>query len=337
MKQHSVEIIAEIAQAHDGSLGIAHSYIDALAGSGVDTIKFQMHIADAESSAHEQFRVNFSYEDNSRYAYWERMGFSLEAWAGLKKHTEDKGFRFLCSPFSVKAVEWMEQIGAERYKIASGEISNYLMLDKICQTGKPILLSSGMSGFDEITGTIDFIQSHSGKFEGVFQCTTAYPTPPEQYGLNVLQELKQTIKSKVGLSDHSGEIYAPLAAVALGAEMLEMHVVFDKQMFGPDAPSSLSISDFRQLCNGVRKIEKALNNPVHKNQTAAYSELRVMFGKSLTVRNDLKKGHILRFDDLESTKPGDRGIGAQLYYEVIGKTLNKDLSKTNFLQYTDLQ
>ena len=337
MISNSVEIIAEIAQAHDGSLGIAHSYIDALVGSGVDTIKFQMHIADAESSAHEQFRVNFSYEDSSRYAYWERMGFSLEAWAGLKKHTEDKGFHFLCSPFSVKAVEWMEQIGAERYKIASGEMSNYLMLDKICKTGKPILLSSGMSNYDEINRTIDFIQLHSGKFEGVFQCTTAYPTPPEKYGLNVLQELKQTIKSKVGLSDHSGEIYAPLAAVALGAEMLEMHVVFDKRMFGPDAPSSLSIQDFRQLCVGVRKIETALKNPVQKNQTAVYSDLRVMFGKSLTVRNNLKQGHIIQFDDLESTKPGDKGIGAHEYQEAVGKTLIKDLNKNNFLQYKDLQ
>jgi N,N'-diacetyllegionaminate synthase len=337
MTNNSVEIIAEIAQAHDGSLGIAHSYIDALAGSGVDTIKFQMHIAEAESSADEQFRVNFSYEDKTRYAYWERMEFTIDEWAGLKKHTEDKGFRFLCSPFSIRAVEWMEQIGSERYKIASGEMANYLMLDKICKTRKPILLSSGMSSFDEISHTIEFIQSHSGKFEGVFQCTTAYPTPPEKYGLNVLQELKQSIQTRIGLSDHSGEIYAPLAAVALGAEMLEMHVVFDKLMFGPDAPSSLSIQDFRQLCSGVRKIESALNNPVQKNQTAAYSDLKVMFGKSLTVRRDLKKGHVIQLDDLESTKPGDKGIGAHKYYEAIGKTLNKDLSKTNFLQHTDLQ
>jgi len=337
MTDSKVEIIAEIAQAHDGSLGIAHSYIDALHGSGVDTIKFQMHIASSESSSHEQFRVNFSYEDKTRYDYWERMGFTFEQWVGLKQHCEEKGFKFLCSPFSIKAVEWMEQLGTERYKIASGELTNYLMLDRICQTGKSILLSSGMSSYDEIFETVDFIQSHNGKFEGVFQCTTAYPTPPEKYGLNVLKELKNKTNVKIGLSDHSGEIYAPLAAVALGATMLEMHVVFDKQMFGPDAKSSLTIADFKQLCQGVRKIETSLSSPINKDNTDGYKEMKVMFGKSITASKDLSKGHTIRLEDLETTKPGDKGIIAKDYISIIGKVLNKNLLKHTFIQKSDLE
>ncbi len=333
---NQVEIIAEIAQAHDGSLGIAHSYIDALHGTGVDTIKFQMHIASHESSAYEQFRVNFSYEDKTRFDYWDRMGFTFEQWVGLKQHCEDKGFKFLCSPFSIKAVEWMEQLGVDRYKIASGEITNYLMIDRICSTGKSILLSSGMSSYAEILESVDFIHSHNGKFEGVFQCTTSYPTPPEKYGLNVLAELKNKTNVKVGLSDHSGEVFAPLAAVALGAQMLEMHVVFDKKMFGPDAASSLTISDFRTLCEGVRKIEKALSNPIQKDHVEAYKEMKVMFGKSITASKDLNKGHILRIEDLETTKPGDKGIMAKDYSKIIGKELNKDISIHQFIQNSDL-
>lgn len=334
---NQVEIIAEIAQAHDGSLGIAHSYIDALHGTGVDTIKFQMHIASHESSAYEQFRVNFSYEDKTRFDYWDRMGFTFEQWIGLKEHCEDKGFNFLCSPFSIKAVEWMEQLGVDRYKIASGEIINYLMLERICRTEKSILLSSGMSSYSEIQETVDFIQSHNGKFEGVFQCTTAYPTPPEKYGLNVLKELKNKTNVKVGLSDHSGEIYAPLAAVALGAEMLEMHVVFDKKMFGPDAASSLTINDFIQLCQGVRKIETCLNNPIDKDNIDAFEDMKIMFGKSITLSKDLEKGHIIKLEDLETTKPGDKGISAKVYQSIIGKVLNKNLSKHTFIQNNDLE
>ena len=329
------EIIAEIAQAHDGSLGIAHSYIDALVGSGVDTIKFQMHIAEAESSEFEQFRVNFSYEDKTRYDYWHRMGFTFEQWVGLKKHCEEKGFRFLCSPFSMMAVEWMDKLEAERYKIASGEISNFPMLEKICMTGKPILLSSGMSSYDDLSAATDFIKKHNGRFEGVFQCTTAYPTPPEKYGLNVLQELKQRLGCKVGLSDHSGEIYAGLAAVALGAEMLEMHVVFDKAMFGPDAKSSLTIEEFRTLVDGCRKISTSLNNPVNKNATEEYSELKIMFGKSLSARNDLSEGKTISLDDLETRKPGDKGIPAGAYREIIGKKINKDKAAGSFLETSD--
>jgi N-acetylneuraminate synthase len=331
-----VEIIAEIAQAHDGSLGLAHSYIDALTGSGVDTIKFQMHIAEAESSDAEQFRVNFSYEDKTRYDYWERMGFTPEQWAGLKSHCEEKGFRFLCSPFSIKAVEIMEQIGADRYKIASGELSNKLMLNRICNTGKPILISSGMSSFDEISECIGFIRSSGGNFEGVFQCTTAYPTPPEKYGLNVLQELRKITNARIGLSDHSGEIYAGLAAAALGADMLEMHVVFDKKMFGPDAASSLTINEFRTLCEGVRKISTSYSNPVDKNNTDSYAQMKALFGKSLAVNRDMKAGETISVTDLESKKPAGMGIPASEYAVILGKTLNKDLKKYNFLQSTDL-
>ncbi len=337
MSQTQVEIIAEIAQAHEGSLGIAHSYIDALATAGVDTVKFQMHIASAESSRFEQFRVNFSYEDKTRYDYWERMEFDLEQWQGLKNHCEDKGLRFLCSPFSIQAVEWMEKLNTDRYKVASGEVNNLLMIDAICKTGKGILLSSGMSSFDELNATVNYISSRKARIEGIFQCTTAYPTPPEKYGLNVLSELKKNFPYAIGLSDHSGEIFAPLSAVALGAEMLEMHVVFDKKMFGPDAASSLTIAEFKQLTDGVRKITTSINHPVDKNEVKQYDEMKNLFGKSLSLRTNKKSGDVIQLQDLETRKPGNMGIKAADFELLLGKKLNRDMTEGDFIQHSDIQ
>ena len=151
-KNNKSFLIAEIGQAHDGSLGILHSYIDAVATTGVDAIKFQTHIAEAESSAAEPFRVNFSYEDATRYDYWHRMSFTKAQWIEIKKHCEEVGLEFMSSPFSQSAVDLLEEIDVKRYKIGSGEVNNFLMLEKIAKTGKPIILSSGMSSFVENRG-----------------------------------------------------------------------------------------------------------------------------------------------------------------------------------------
>ncbi len=330
------EIIAEIAQAHDGSLGILHSYIDTLADTGVDTVKFQMHIADAESSAHEPFRVPFSYEDPTRFDYWKRMEFTLEQWEGIKRHCEDKKLRFLCSPFSIEAFEWLEKLGAERYKIASGEVSNYLLLDRISASGKPILLSSGMSAYAEIEAAISRIHSRGGLVEAVFQCTTSYPTPPEAVGLNVVPEIISRWNITAGLSDHSGEIWASLAAVSLGARKLEFHAVFDKRMFGPDAGSSLNMQQIAHLCQGVRAIETMLANPADKDDDSRFISLRNMFGKSLGLRRDLEAGEPIEASDLESKKPGGMGIPAFEYESVIGRRLSKPLKAGSFIQPNDL-
>src|SRR6187551_3419606 len=151
-------IIAEIGQAHEGSLGILYSYIDALAQTGVNAAKFQMHIAEAESSEHEPFRVKFSLEDETRFDYWKRMGFSLEQWKGIKNHCDEAGLDFICSPFSNLAVHWLEEIGVKYYKIGSGEVNNFLILEKIAQTGKPVIVSSGMSSYDELDQTVAFLR-----------------------------------------------------------------------------------------------------------------------------------------------------------------------------------
>lgn len=331
----SVFIIAEIGQAHEGSLGIAHSYIDALAETGVDAVKFQTHIAHAESSEYEPFRVKFSYEDATRYEYWKRMEFSPEQWAGLKQHCEDKGLEFISSPFSNAAVDLLEQLGVQRYKIGSGEVSNYLMLEKIVRTGKPILLSSGMSSLAELDETIAFLRPFGNKLS-VLQCTTAYPTIPEQWGLNVIPLLKERYQLPVGFSDHSGNIYACLAATAMRAAVLEFHAVFDKRMFGPDAPASLSIEQIRQLVTGVRQIECSFTAPVDKNQSDEFKPLKQIFEKSLAINKDLSAGHTISLDDLEAKKPKGYGIPASDFREAIGKALKVNKKAWEYLTEDDL-
>lgn len=327
--------IAEIGQAHEGSLGILHSYIDALSTTGVDAIKFQTHIAEAESSEYEPFRVKFSYEDDTRFDYWKRMSFTLEQWKGIKAHCDEVGLDFVSSPFSNAAVDLLEEVGVSRYKIGSGEVNNLLMLEKIAKTDKPIILSSGMSSFDELDVSVDFLRERNIDVS-VLQCTTAYPTKPEEWGLNVIDELKIRYNLPVGFSDHSGDIYACLAAAAKGAEILEFHAVFDKRMFGPDSKSSLSIDEISKLVEGARAIETSLKHIIDKQDNSKFAELKGIFEKSLVVNKDLKAGSLITFDDLEAKKPKGYGINAALYDNVIGKRLNKDMKKWDFLNEGDI-
>lgn len=328
-------LIAEIAQAHDGSLGILHSYIDAVAKTGVQAIKFQMHIAEAESSIHEPFRVQFSREDSTRFDYWKRMELTLEQWKAIKKHCDEVGLDFICSPFSNLAVDWLEEIGVHTYKIGSGEVNNFLLLEKIAQTGKPVIISSGMSSFEELDKSVEFLKQRKVDYS-ILQCTTAYPTKPEQYGLNVIAELRERYNVPIGFSDHSAKIATGIAAVALGAEILEFHVVFNRNMFGPDAKASLTLEETKQLVEAVNEIYIANSNPIDKNTNEGFGELKAIFEKSLAINKDLPQGHFIAFDDLESKKPKGYGISATDFEKVIGRKLKNPKSQWDFLNEEDL-
>lgn len=322
--------IAEIGQAHEGSLGIAHSYIDALSKTGVDVVKFQTHIAHAESSINESFRVNFSYEDKTRYNYWERMEFTPEQWEGLKQHCEDVGLEFVSSPFSMEAVDLLNNIGVKRFKIGSGEVQNFLMLEHIAKTGKEIWLSSGMSSDYEIKETLDLLAPYNNRIS-LFQCSTEYPTQPASWGLNVISNWKSKFNIPIGFSDHSGDIYACLSAAVIGAELVEFHVVFDKQMFGPDSKASLDLKQTSQLVEGLMQVQVALDNPVDKNNVENYQSNKILFGKSLAARIEIPQGTEIGVDYLESKKPGNFGIPAREFRTIIGKIAIKDIPKGTFL------
>lgn len=327
-------LIAEIGQAHEGSLGILHSYIDALSKTGVDAVKFQTHIADAESSPYEPFRVKFSYEDNTRYDYWKRMEFSEEQWHGIKEHCDKVGVDFISSPFSNAAVDLLEKMKVKKYKVGSGEMNNFLLLEKLKKTKKEIILSSGMSSLSELDETFRYLNDYKEKIS-ILQCTTSYPTNPEDIGLNVINVLKSRYSVPVGLSDHSGKIYPSLAASTLGASILEFHAVFDRRMFGPDSLASLTIDEIKILVEGVRFLEKA-RTPVDKNNNSKYQDLKDIFEKSLCVNQDLKIGDVLTFNLLESKKPAGFGISAKNFQKVIGRELKNPLNKWDFINENDM-
>src|SRR5437773_750409 len=192
-------VIGEVAQAHDGSLGFAHAFIDAIAAVGADAVKFQTHIAAAESTPGEPWRVRFSAQDESRYAYWRRMEFTEEQWRSLRLHATDRGLLFLSSPFSLEAVDLLARVGVSAWKVASGEVANPAMLDRMAETGLPVIVSTGMSQFHEIDAVVARIRAHRLPF-AVLQCTSAYPCPPEQLGLNLLGFFRTRYGCPVGLS-----------------------------------------------------------------------------------------------------------------------------------------
>lgn len=328
-------IIAEIGQAHDGSLGMAHAYIDALENTGVHAVKFQMHIAEAESSAAEPFRVKFSYADATRFDYWRRMEFSPEQWMGLKTHCEEKEMEFICSPFSNEAVDRLEKLNVKRYKIGSGEITNHLLLEKIARTKKPVILSSGMNNWQELDMAVQIFTAKNIAVS-LMQCTTAYPTEPPQWGLNNISLMRQRYTLPVGFSDHSGDIYACLAAAALGAELFEFHVVFDKAMFGPDTKASIPINAVKKLTTGIAAVQTALQQPIDKDDLKPFQTLKAVFEKTIAVNKDLPAGSILRFEDLEAKKPAGMGIAASAYKNVIGKGLTRPRKQWDFLQQEDI-
>ncbi len=333
---HPTFVIAEIAQAHDGSLGTAHAYIDAVAQTGADAIKFQTHLAASESSPDESFRVNTFPQDSTRYDYWRRMEFTPEQWRGLARHAAEKSLVFLSTPFSHEAVNLLDSIGVPAWKIGSGEVSNVSLLKHVAETTKPVLLSTGMSGWSEIDNAVDTVRAYSDNL-AIFQCTTAYPCPPEKIGLNAIKLIKDRYEHPVGLSDHSGTVYPSLAAVTLGASLIEVHTVFSKECFGPDVSSSVTTKELGRLVEGVRMIETAIGAPVDKDAIAEeLSELKVLFGRSIYLRQGLPKGHVIAASDLILRKPGS-GITQDQMEAVLGKKLRRSCPENQQLKFEDLE
>lgn len=329
-------IIAEVALAHDGSLGAAHSYIEAVSKTGVNAIKFQTHFAEYESSKFEQFRVNIFPQDETRYDYWKRTEFTETQWKGLFDHAADVGLIFLSTPFSTKAVDVLENIGVVAWKIGSGDLCNQQLIDYLLKTKKPIFLSTGMASFSEIDSAYKKMIEAGIEF-ALFQCTSEYPCPPENIGLNVLTEFKNRYSCPIGLSDHSGVIYPSLSAVTLGVNLLELHVVFSRDCFGPDVKSSLTITELQELVRGVRYVEKMTSNIVDKDLEAIKkSELKKLFGRSVFYSKNVVPGQALTMKDLILKKPAI-GIEENLIEKLLGRVIKVSRSAGDLLRLEDFE
>lgn len=335
-RQDGCIVVAEVAQSHEGSLGQAHACIDAIAAAGADAVKFQTHIAAAESTLDEPWRVEFSTQDRSRYAYWKRMEFNAEEWRELKQHAETSGLLFLSSPFSSEAVALLDRIGIAAWKVPSGEVGNASLLRELVKSSKPILLSSGMSALGELDAAVEIIRAARVPC-AVLQCTSLYPCPPERVGLEQIAAFRSRYACPVGLSDHSGTIFPGLAAVALGCDILEVHLTLSREMTGPDVTSSLTPAELGQLVSGVRCIERMLASPVNKDRLAAeLAPIRAIFTKSVALRADLPAGTILSLEHLTTKKPAT-GIPSARLSELVGRRLKRDVTADRLLAESDLE
>lgn len=329
-------IVAEIAQAHDGSLGMCHAYIDALAEAGAHAIKFQTHIAAAESTVDEQFRVKFSYQDATRYDYWRRMEFTESQWLELKNHADAKGIGFLSTPFSVAAVELLRRVGVTAWKVGSGETPSQALLDAVLGTGMPVIVSTGMSAWQEIDSTVERLERSRSPY-ALLQCTSKYPTPLTDVGLNVLSEMKRRYGCRVGLSDHSGSLAPAMAAIARGFNLIEVHATFDRRMFGPDVPASLTIDQIASLTRFAGDVATMDASPVDKDAMASELERqKALFGRSVALREDRPGGHVLRAEDLTPKKPAG-GIPWSDSERLVGRMLKQDVPSNRLLNLKDLE
>lgn len=312
----TIFIIAEVGSTHDGSFGNAIRAADAAADAGVDAVKYQTHIAEAETLASAPAPSYFKGEP--RMQYFQRTGFSLEQWKELATYCGSIGVEFLSSPFSIAAVELLEKVSMSRYKIPSGEVTNLPMLDVIGQTGKPVLLSSGMSNWQELDAAVETLRQHHDQIT-VMQCTTSYPCEPEDVGLNVMAEISDRYGLPVGFSDHTKSIFAPVVAASLGATVIEKHFTMSKWMYGSDAWNSLEPSELAMMVTGVRETERMMENPVDKNKIDRFGEMKDIFQKSIVSVVDIPSGVTITREMIAEKKPGT-GIPAAMLGEVVGST-----------------
>jgi N-acetylneuraminate synthase len=274
------------------------------------------------------------FQSEPRHAYFQRTAFSIEQWQRLRAHCTERGIEFLSSPFSVEAVELLERVGVARYKVPSGEVTNLPLLEAIAQTRKPVLISSGMSSWAELDEAVATIVRHHRQVT-VLQCTSAYPCPYEDVGLNAMREMGERYGLPVGLSDHTLTPYASLAAVAWGASVIEKHLTFSRRMYGSDAAHSMEPGEFADLVRGVRAVATMCATRVDKTAMAErLRDMKAVFEKSVVSRTAIPAGTPITAAMVGLKKPGT-GIPARRLREFIGRRVIRDVARDTLLREDD--
>jgi len=332
--KNSPLIIAEIGQAHDGSIEKAFRFIDKIRENGGDAAKFQLHLASEESTLDEPFRVKIK-NFKSRYKYWESVEFSVEEWFKISNYCKRKKVIFLSSVFSKKGVHILTKVKTSAWKVASGEFRSNELIDDMIKTKLPILFSTGMMNFKEIKNLHSKLNRKSID-HAIFQCTSNYPVKLENTGLNVISELRQKFNCQIGYSDHSGLVSPSVMALTLRANLIEVHLKLNKNDSGPDSSSSLDFKEFKDLCRIRDEIFLVNSNPINKNiiKKDIYV-MRKLFGKSIALKVDLKKGSVIKRDHLTMKKPGF-GFNQNQMKNIIGRTVVNFVSSKRILKPKDI-
>lgn len=326
-----VQLHAEVGSVHDGSFGNAKKMIKVAADCGASAVKFQAHIARFETTRDAPAPNHF--KDEARYSYFERLEFSESQWEELVSVAHEEGLAFVASPFSLEALAMAIRVGVDQIKIASGETTNLPLLRDSSTTGKPILLSSGMSNWEELDGAVNAV----GRSDvTILQCSSLYPCPPERVGLNLLNEIRDRYDLPVGFSDHTDGISAAIAAVTLGARVVEKHLTFSKLMYGSDAPYACEPKEFANLAKEISEVTTMLHSPVDKDDLSLFEDTRRVFQNSVVAVHDLDKGHRLQAEDLTLRKPGT-GMSALELGRALGRTLLRPISAGSQLTDGDFE
>lgn len=316
------EIIVEIANTHEGSLGIATSLIDMAASSGADAVKFQMHLGEFEGVIDEPFRVNFSNQDKSRRDYWNRVSLTDEDWGYLSDYCNRKNIEFICTPFSVEAAsKLLEFTDIKRWKVGSGDAANFPFIDDLVDTGLPLIISTGLLAWDEILILRERLKkANAWERSTLLHCVSMYPTPLERSALNLLDDLI-ALGGRVGLSDHSGRITPALYALDKGVELIEIHMTPHPQFFGPDVTSSLTPAMIEQLVTYRDEFQILRENPVTKSELFDLAiDNRRLFRKGIYWKTDVEVNEKCSLENFSFLKPC-MGIDAINFESYLGKTL----------------
>ena len=327
-------VIVEIGINHEVSLKTAFEMVDAAYEAGAEVIKHQTHVVEDEMSKAAKKLIPGNTEV-SIYDVMERCALNEEDETKLKEYVESKGMIFISTPFSRSAANRLERMGVKAYKIGSGECNNYPLIDHIASFGKPIILSTGMNDIESIRKSVEIMEKHGVKYS-LLHCTNLYPTPANLVRLGGMEELQKEFPNAiVGLSDHTVNNNACLAATALGASVLERHFTDSKDRPGPDIVCSMDPKELKELIEGSKEIQQMRGG---KKVAAKEEQVTIDFAFATVVTTkDLKKGDVLSKDNIWVKRPGTGQIKAEHYESLIGKRINKDIENDEHLSWADIE
>lgn len=323
-------VIAEGCDNHLGNMDIAHEMVREAKRAGADAIKFQHHLPDEEMLPDTPMSDNFQ---EPLYEFLKKYALTLEQHKELKRHCDEQGILYMCTPFSWKAAQEIESL-VPAFKIGSGEMTDVPTLVRIAQFGKPMIVSTGMSTFDEIDRTYNALANRKTPLV-LMNCISEYPPVYSDLNLGVIGEMiKRYPQAVIGHSDHTPDLYTCYAAVALGAKVIEKHVILDKKQPGPDQSVSIEFDELAQLIDGIRKVEVGLGNEkrVHEREES----IRTWAFRSIVTTRPIAKGTIISQDDIWSKRPGT-GIPSHQMDDVVGTRAQRDISSNVLLSWDDIQ
>ena len=334
-----VFIIAEAGVNHNGDIKLAKRLIDVAVEAGANAVKFQTFKAEeviSEYAPMAEYQKRNLGQEESQLEMVKKLELTYKDFEELKEHCNKKGIMFMSTPFDVKSARFLKDLGLGIFKIPSGEITNYPLLKEIGSYRKKIVLSTGIADLGEIEDALDVLIENGTKREDitVLHCNTEYPTPFEDVNLKAMLTIKEAFKVNVGYSDHTLGIEIPIAAVALGATVIEKHFTLDKNLPGPDHKASLKPHELKSMVKAIRNIEKALGSGIKKPSKSEVKNIDIV-RKSIVAKRNIKKGETLTEENITTKRPGN-GINPMNWNKIIEKKAYIDIPKDKPLSFGDI-